>query len=388
MEATKQDSLLGMAVSFDPLHYYPPVGANAVVGMGLVFKPAYIPTMSFSSLLTTLMDWSINPKERLSEACLTFLNVSPKSEVYPLCRDYPVLVDLSSRELVSSHFMRSRVTNFQAFKLPLVHGLSPKTNEWARYISVPRLAGTASYLLTSHQEGGLPEEGFRSSSTLCISLSAPDQDHWSIHADKKFTKIVKHLAEERLQRQEEAEDKEVEVKEEDTGEQGGEEAAAAAATTAELPNSTASTMEINEGGDGPDSGAPPPYSVSTQRPLEHMMRDIALEAKDGDIIFPITPVGRPPPYNHELSAENRKKVEEAMKKIRSLHLQAIYNAEAMRQVDRILAELLIYQGKPDDEEGPEYQPPRIVHHHGGVWRDSPGGAENSSRAYGEQPGPL
>ena len=344
MEAIKEDSLLGMAVSFDPLHYYPPVGVNAVVGMGLVFKPAYIPTMSFSSLLMTLMDWSINPKERLSEARLTFLNVSPESEVYPLCRDYPVLVDLSSKEQVSSHFMRSHVTNFRAFKLPLVHGLSPKTNEWARYVSVPYLAGSASYLLTPHQEGGLPEEGFRSSSTLCISLSAPDQAHWSIHVDKKFAKIVKSLAEECLQRQKEAVDKEVvEKKEEDAEEQGGGEAAATATTTTELPNSTASTMEINEDGEGPDSGAPPPHSASTQRPLECMMRDINLEAKDRDIIFPITNVGGPPPYNHELSVDNHKKVEEAMKKIRSLHLQAIYNAGVVRQVDRILAELLMAQ---------------------------------------------
>ena len=201
MEAVKQDRLLGMAVSFDPMHYYPPVGVNAVVGMGLVFKPAYIPTVSFRSFLTTLMDWSINPKERLSEACLTFLNVSPGSEVYPLCRDYPVLVDLTSKGLVSSHFMRSQVMNFRAFKHPFVHGLSPKSNEWARYVSVPRLTGTASYLLTPHQEGGLSEEGFRSSSSLCVSLSAPDQDHMSIHADKKFAKIVKWLAEECWQRQ-------------------------------------------------------------------------------------------------------------------------------------------------------------------------------------------
>ena len=68
-----------------------------------------------------------------------------------------------------------------------------------------------------------------------------------------------------------------------------------------------------------------------------------LEAKDGDITFPITPVGRPPPYDHELSAENHKRVEEAMKKIRSLHLQAIYNVGAVRLVDRILAELLMAQ---------------------------------------------
>ena len=45
------------------------------------------------------------------------------------------------------------------------------------------------------------------------------------------------------------------------------------------------------------------------------------EAKEGDIIFPITTIGRPPPYDHELSAENHKRAEEAMKKVRSLHLQ-------------------------------------------------------------------
>ena len=119
-ETAKSDKLLGMAVSFDPVCYNPPTGLDAVVGMGLVFKPAHIPMVSFSSLLTTLIDWSVNPKERLSEACLTFLNVSPESEVYPLCKDYPVLVDLISQELVSSHFMRSRVTNFRVFKLPSI----------------------------------------------------------------------------------------------------------------------------------------------------------------------------------------------------------------------------------------------------------------------------
>ena len=60
MEALKSDELLGMAVSFDPVYYYPPAESDAVVEMGLVFKPAYIPTVSFSSLLTTLMDWSAN----------------------------------------------------------------------------------------------------------------------------------------------------------------------------------------------------------------------------------------------------------------------------------------------------------------------------------------
>ena len=344
MEATKPDRLLGMAVSFDPVPYYPPTGSNAVMGMGLVFKPAYIPTVSFSSLLTMLMDWSINPKERLSEACLTFLNISPDSEVYLLCKDYPVLVDLISQELISSHFKRSRVTNFHAFKLPFVCGLNPRSNEWAQYVSIPHLVGNASYLLTPHREGSLPEEGFRSSSSLCVSLATPDKDHWSIHADKKFARIISRQAKEHQQRLQEAKDKdETEVNEERMEDQREEEATAAATTAVKLSNSTTSTMETGGDREGPDSGAPPTHPVPTQRPLEHLMRDIGLEAKDGDIIFPITPVGRPPPYDHELSAENRKRAEEAMKKIRSLHLQTIYNARAVRQVDRILAELLMAQ---------------------------------------------
>ena len=189
-----------MVVSFYPVRYYPPTGSNTMVGMGLAFKPAYIPMVSFSSLLTTLMDWSANLKERLSEACLTFLNVSPESEVYPLCKDYPVLVDLISQKLVSSHFMRSRVTNFRAFKLPFVCALNPRSYEWAQYISIPHLVGTASYLVSPHHEGSLPKEGFRSSSSLCVRLATPDKGHWSIHADKKFARIISQLVEECQQR--------------------------------------------------------------------------------------------------------------------------------------------------------------------------------------------
>ena len=133
------------------------------------------------------------------------------------------------------------------------------------------------------------------------------------------------------------------MKEERMEDQRGEVAAAVDTTAVELPNSTASAMETGGDGEGPSSGAPPAHPVPTQRPLECLMRDIGLEAKDGDIIFPITHIGRPPPYDHELSTENHKRVEEAMKKTRSLHLQAIYNAGAVRQVHRILAELLMAQ---------------------------------------------
>ena len=336
LEASNEDCLLGMAVSFDPVRYYPTQGVDAVVGMGLVFKPAYVPTVSFSSLLMTLSDWSNDPKERLSEACITFLNVSPKSEVFPLCRDYPVLLDLSLKGLVSSHFRRGHVTNFRAIKFPLVRGVSPRTKEWAHYINIPHLIGSVSYLLTPHQEGGLPEGRFRSSSTLCVSLAAPDKDHWSIREDKKFVKLSQHLADERQKRQEKAKAEEAE-KEEREQEKVEEDAP----TNTDLPDSTAPGMEVNDDGEGPNFEEVPPCSDPTSKPLECMLRDMDLGAKDGDLIFPITNVGRPLPYNHELSAEDQERVEVAMKKIYSFHLQAVYNAGGVRQVDQILAELLM-----------------------------------------------
>ena len=98
--------------------------------------------------------------------------------------------------------------------------------------------------MTPHHEGSLPEEGFRSSSSLCVRLATPDKDHWSIHADKKFARILFRLVEECQQRLQEAKQKEeTEVKEVRMEDQKGEEATAAAATAVELPNSTTSTME-------------------------------------------------------------------------------------------------------------------------------------------------
>ena len=329
-EASKEDSLLGMAVSFDPVCYYPTQGVDAVVGMGLVFKPAYVPTVSFSSLLMTLSDWSNNPKERLSKACMTFLNVSPESKVFAFCRDYPIPLDLTLKELVSSNFQRNHITNFRAFKLPLVRGVSPRTKEWACYVNIPCLVGSVSYLLTPHQEGGLPEKDFRSSSTLCISLATPNKDHWSIYKDKKFIRLLQYLADECQKRQEKAEA--------ERAEEEGNKQEEDAPTNTDLPG-----MEINDGEEVPNPEEVPPCSNSAGKPLEHMLREMDLRAKDGDLIFPISNVGKPPPYNHELSVEDQEKAEVAMSKICSIHLQAVYNAGGVRQVDRILAKLLMAQ---------------------------------------------
>ena len=72
-----------------------------------------------------------------------------------------------------------------------------------------------------------------------------------------------------------------------------------APTNTDLSNSTAPGMEVNDDGEGPDFEEAPQHSDPTSKPLEHMLRDMDLGAKDGDLIFPITNVGGPPPYNHK-----------------------------------------------------------------------------------------
>ena len=84
-----------------------------------------------------------------------------------------------------------------------------------------------------------------------------------------------------------------------------------------------------------DHEAALPHSNPHGKPLQHMAKDMDFEADDDDLTLP--------PYNHELSLELLKKAEEAMKKICSYHLQVVYDAGGVRQVDRILAELLMAQ---------------------------------------------
>ena len=88
--------------------------------------------------------------------------------------------------------------------------VSPEAKKWTHYISVPCLMGSASYLLTPHNEREFPEEGFWSFFTLLLNIPAPNCDHWSIHEDQKFNKLSLHLTNERQEREKQAKAEEAE----------------------------------------------------------------------------------------------------------------------------------------------------------------------------------
>ena len=74
-----------------------------LVGVGLVYKPHYIPTVPFSAAYMHLNVWhsaafNEESENRLDEPRLQFVNISEMSDVIPVAVRHPVLLDLTSKE--------------------------------------------------------------------------------------------------------------------------------------------------------------------------------------------------------------------------------------------------------------------------------------------------
>ena len=74
-----------------------------LVGVGLVYKLHYIPTVPFSAAYMHLNVWyyaasNEESENRLDEPCLLFVNISEMSDARPVAVRHPVLLDLTSKE--------------------------------------------------------------------------------------------------------------------------------------------------------------------------------------------------------------------------------------------------------------------------------------------------
>ena len=98
-EAAAPDKALAIAVTKRMLYAEEP----PLVGVGLVYKPHYIPTVPFSAAHMHLNVWhsaasNEESENRLEEPCLLFMNISKMSDVIPVAVRHPVLLDLASKE--------------------------------------------------------------------------------------------------------------------------------------------------------------------------------------------------------------------------------------------------------------------------------------------------
>ena len=76
-----------------------------LVGVGLVYKPHYIPTVPFSAAYMHLNVWQSaasngESENQLDEPRLLFMNISKMSDVIPVAVRHPVLLDLTSKEVM------------------------------------------------------------------------------------------------------------------------------------------------------------------------------------------------------------------------------------------------------------------------------------------------
>ena len=89
------ESYHALAIGLDPQCLY---DKEAEVGIGIVFKPPYVGTVSFGVAADHFDRWlGDTPNNKLSGPSLLFLSISLNSEIYPLCKRSPYLIDISQK---------------------------------------------------------------------------------------------------------------------------------------------------------------------------------------------------------------------------------------------------------------------------------------------------
>ena len=93
-----------------------------LVGVGLVYKPSYVPTMPFSAAYMHLNVWhsAASNKEsenRLGEPHFLLMNISEMSDVIPVAVRHPILLDLTSQEVMGGTHEPVSPLSFRGFRL-------------------------------------------------------------------------------------------------------------------------------------------------------------------------------------------------------------------------------------------------------------------------------
>ena len=96
-----------------------------LVGVGLMYKPHYISTEPFSAAYMHLHVWhaagsSVESEDKLNLSRLIFVNVSKMSDVIPVATQYPVLLDVATKETMMRTGEPMAPLSFRGFRLHTV----------------------------------------------------------------------------------------------------------------------------------------------------------------------------------------------------------------------------------------------------------------------------
>ena len=154
--------------------------------MGLVYKPHYILTVLLSAAYMHLNVWhsaaSTEESENwLDEPHLLFMNISEMSDVIPVAVRHPILLNLTSEEVMGGAGEPVSPLSFWGFRLHTTWTSTPR-GELTHHISLPHFLGVNNLSLIEYELEKFPQD-LMQGQKIAIDLKPPAKDHWNITSD-------------------------------------------------------------------------------------------------------------------------------------------------------------------------------------------------------------
>ena len=109
-------SLTALAILVTPEALYNPLSPR--VGLGLVYKALYIKTASFSKAFFYLKSTSeAEADKRVTNSCLTFIQINEASKVIPLPSAQPLFLDIPTASDITDSIKPKSPHVFRGFRL-------------------------------------------------------------------------------------------------------------------------------------------------------------------------------------------------------------------------------------------------------------------------------
>ena len=164
-----------------------------LVGVGLVYKPTYVPTVPFSVAYMHVNVWhsaasNEESEDRLGGPRLLLVNLSEMSNVIPVAVRHPILLDLASKEAMGDTGGPVSPSSFRGFRLHTTW-TQPPEGELVHHIALPHFLGESNSSLIEYKQERFPQE-LQQGQKIAMGLEPPAKDHWNITLDQVFTGIL------------------------------------------------------------------------------------------------------------------------------------------------------------------------------------------------------
>ena len=157
-----------------------------LVRVGLMYKPHYLSTEPSSATYMHLHVWhaagsGMESANRLSSSCLIFVNISEMSDVIPVAVQHPVLLDVATKDTITSTGKPMTPLSLRGFRLHTVWH-RPSGEDSVRQVTFPHFQGEATTSMLEYEPEKLPQ-GMMQGPKMAINLRPPSSDHWNIVSD-------------------------------------------------------------------------------------------------------------------------------------------------------------------------------------------------------------